>query len=731
MIANKSKGFLFKFSKGRESPFNLIKDIITKKAIYPKLLIAIILSIAMAYFSSPSMPGKVTELKSGEVAPSDVIAPFDFPVYKDKETLQQERDSAIREVIPVFTINNQITEIALTQNHNFFQIIGGILKKKKPSLLERQEIALPDFSWNILAVREQRDDVEKVVNQIIDNVMSRGVISETVSLKNQGVQYATIASGKGQTNVAVDDLITIDNLDDYLLNVATDYYPNSNERAQTAAKIARMMIRANLEKNTVATKHRIDEVLSHISSIKYWVLKDEKIVEAHKRITKEQENALIALNDNITRTRLALIWLGRAVLILAIVTILGVYIAKTHRDIYENNRSLIFLAFILVILTGIGRLIVQFITPHYPQASLLFPAAFASILITVFFDLRVGLVMALLSGLMGGIIAGLDMRSAIVAIAGAIMGVLTTYKMRHYSDLIRTGLIIVGVVVIVVFNIGLVGVLPLSQIMTMVFWSALGGVLSILLVWILIPLFERITGLSSSIRLIGLSDLNHPLLRKLAMEASGTYHHSINVGELASRAVEVIGGSPILARVGGYYHDIGKLKNPYYFSENQKQGTKPHNKLSPQMSSLVIKKHIEDGIEFANEWGLPEVIVDLIKEHHGTYLISFFYKAAVEEDRHGMVDENDFRYSGPKPKTLEGVTIMITDASESAVRSLVNPDSANIRNTVKTLVENRLQDGQFDEAPITLKEINDIINIMIEGLTAIYHTRVKYAEQRG
>jgi len=729
-MVNKSKDFFFKFSKGRGSPFYLIKDIITKKDIYPKLLIAIILSVAMAYLSSPSMPGKVSELKSGEVAPNDIIAPFDFPVYKDKETLQQERESAIREVIPVYAINNQITEIALTQNHNFFQIIGGILKKKQPSLLERQEIALPDYSWNILAIREQRENIEKTVTQIIDNVMSQGVISEIASLKNQGVQYITIANGKGQTNIAVDDLITIENLDNYLMHIVTDYYPNNSERAQTAAKIARMMIRANLEKNTVATKHRIDEGLSHISSIKYWVLKDERIVEAHKRITKEQEDAIVALNENITTTRLALIWFGRAVLILAIVTILGIYVAKTHRSIYDNNRNLIFLAVILVILGGIGRVVIQFITPHYPEASLIFPAAFASILITVFFDIRVGFVMALISGLIGGIIAGLDMRSAIVAIAGAIMGVLTTYKIRHYSDLIRTGIIIVGVVVIVVFNIGIAGVLPLSQILTMVFWSALGGILSVLLVWVLIPSFEKMTGLSSSIRLIGLSDLNHPLLRKLAMEAPGTYHHSMNVGELASRAVEVIGGNSLLARVGGYYHDIGKLKNPYYFSENQLQGTKPHNKLSPQMSSLVIKKHVEDGVEFASEWEIPRVIVNLIKEHHGTYLISFFYKTAVEEDKYGIIDESDFRYSGPRPKSIESIAIMIADSSESTVRSLTNPDLANIRNTVKTLIENRLQDGQFDEAPITLKEINDIMNIMIEGLTAIYHTRVKYEQQR-
>ncbi|MGQ9706263.1 MAG: HD family phosphohydrolase [bacterium] len=725
-MVNKSKGILRRFSKERVSPFHLIKDIITKRDIYLKLLIAIILSLSLAYLSSPSMPGKFKELKSGEVAPYDIIAPFDFPVYKDKESLEQERDSAIREVIPVYTINHQITEIALTQNHNFFQIIGGILKKKKPSLLERQEIALPDYSWNILSIREQREEMEDVVSQIIDSVMSCGVISETTSLKNQGILYMTIADGKGQINTTIDDLITIENLDDYLQNIVIDYYPKNDEKAQTAVKIARMMIRANLEKNTVATKHRIDEVLSHISPIKYWILKDEKIVEAHKRLTKEQELALSALNDNITRTRLALIWIGRAVLILAIVTILGVYIAKTHKNIYDNNRSLIFFAVILVILTGIGRLIVQFITPHYPQASLLFPAAFASILITVFFDLRVGLIMALLSGLLGGIIAGLDMRSAIVAIAGAIMGVLTTYKMRRYSDLIKTGAVIVIVVMIVVFNIGIVGVLPIGQILTMVFWSALGGILSVLLVWILIPSFEKMTGLSSSIRLIALSDLNHPLLRKLAMEASGTYHHSMNVGELSARSAAFLGANEILARVGGYYHDIGKLKNPYYFSENHIQGTKPHNKLSPQMSSLVIKKHIDDGVELADQWGLPEVMVDLIRQHHGTYLISFFYKAAIEEDRHGLTHESDFRYTGPKPKTIESVVIMIADASESTVRSLANPDPANIRNTVKTLVENRLHDGQFDEAPITLKGINDVMNVIIEGLIAIYHTRIKY-----
>lgn len=727
-MKNSNKSELFRFARGSQNPLYLIINFLKKRNVYLKIIIAFALSLSLAYLSAPGLPGKVPELKAGEVAPRDIIAPFDFPVYKDDETLQIERETAISEVAPIYSINHQITEIALTHNQNFFQIMGGILKKKIPTSVDKQGISLPEFSWSILANDKARADIEDAVSMMIESVMSQGVLSDRSSLESEGISSISIANAKGEKEILLSDVITIEGIEDYLLTLAEDYFPSDEEKARTAAVIARMMIRANLERNTVATKHRIDEVLSRISPIKYWVLKDEKIVEAHKRVTKEQEIALVSLNENITSIRYATIWLGRAFLILSIVTILGIYIAKTHPEIYENNRNLVAIAIILVILVFISRMVMQFITPSYNYASLLFPAAFASIIITVFFDLQAGLVMALLAGMMGGIVTGLDMGVTLSAVAGAITGSLSTFKIKHYSGLIKAGIMVVGVISLVVLLIGLVRVQPISQILSMMLWAGLGGAFSVFLAWVTIPAFERIMGLSSSIRLIGLSDLNHPLLRKLAIEAPGSYHHSINVGELASRACEVIGCNALLTRVGGYYHDIGKLKNPSYFSENQPPDIKPHDKLSPQMSSLVIKKHVEDGVDFGREWGLPDVIIDMIRKHHGTFLISFFYKVALDEDRHGVVEETDFRYPGPKPDTKESTILMIADAAESAVRSLSNPEPTNIRRTIRTIVENRLNDGQFDDSPLTLKEINKATDVIIEATTVMYHTRIKYAE---
>jgi putative nucleotidyltransferase with HDIG domain len=233
----------------------------------------------------------------------------------------------------------------------------------------------------------------------------------------------------------------------------------------------------------------------------------------------------------------------------------------------------------------------------------------------------------------------------------------------------------------------------------------------------------------TAMKLIELSNPNQPLLRKLLVEAPGTYHHSIMVGNLAEAATEAVGGNSLLARVGAYYHDIGKTKRPYFFVDNQFGAENPPDRLSPALSALIIASHVKDGLELAHEHKLPEAISQFIREHHGTTVIRYFYRKAVEMDTGDGVDETDFRYDGPKPQTKETAIVMLADASEATTRTLKNPTPQTIEQVVRRLIKERLEDGQLDEANLTLKDLDVIAQTFTRVLTGVFHQRIEYPER--
>jgi putative nucleotidyltransferase with HDIG domain len=251
----------------------------------------------------------------------------------------------------------------------------------------------------------------------------------------------------------------------------------------------------------------------------------------------------------------------------------------------------------------------------------------------------------------------------------------------------------------------------------------------------LLPFVERIFGVMTDHSLLQLGDMAHPLLQELVRRAPSTYNHSVTVGTIAEAAAESIHARGLLVRVGAYFHDIGKMLKPDYFAENQRDDESRHETLAPAMSTLVIVAHIKDGADLARQHRLPQPIVDLIVQHHGATRVEYFYDRAAEQQladpNGGPVDENTFRYPGPKPQTKEAAVLMLADAVESASRTLVEPTPARIENLVRQLAEKRLHAGQFDESGLTLRELRTIEKSMIVSLTSIYHGRIKYPEQRG
>lgn len=350
---------------------------------------------------------------------------------------------------------------------------------------------------------------------------------------------------------------------------------------------------------------------------------------------------------------------------------------------------------------------------------------------------------------------GADISELVVMAAASISIVLLLGRIRTRTRLLSVGATSAAITIATVIGVGIVTGQSLAAgatggdaepvfrgpLLDMVFWNLAGeamlGGLAIcgaaMAMTPCLPLVEKAFGIQTDLSLLELGDASHPLLRRLAQRAPGTYNHSINVASIAEAAADEIGANGLLVRVGAYFHDIGKMFKPEYFIENQNTGVNQHDSLQPAMSTLVIIAHVKDGADLARSHSLPEPIIDLILQHHGTTLVEYFFREAArrseESPNKESVNDKDFRYPGPKPRTLEAAVMMLADTVESASRTLVDPTPARIRNLVNQIAEKKMADGQFDECGMTFKELSRVRNSLVKSLTAIYHARIKYPGQ--
>lgn len=361
-----------------------------------------------------------------------------------------------------------------------------------------------------------------------------------------------------------------------------------------------------------------------------------------------------------------------------------------------------------------------------PYAS---PLVACGMLLTVFVNSRVALMVALPLGLFAAQFPGHDINSTLAAVLSTVVAVYTVSRVQQRYDVFRAGLIAAIVAAWMV-----TALFSLDGVSWMMWgWNAVAaagsGLASAILVVGFLPLVEDLFGITTTFKLLELANPSQPLLRELQMKAPGTYHHSILVGNLAEAAAEAIGADALLVRVGSYYHDIGKTKRPYFFVENQLGMANQHDRISPRLSALVITAHVKEGLEMAREYKLPAIIQDFIATHHGTSLVSFFYHQAVQAEGHRQVQEDHFRYPGPRPRTRETGIVMLADGVEASCRSLKNPTAEQIEAMVRKIVDTRLSDGELSEAPLTLKEIEKIAGAFMRVLSGLFHQRIEYPDQ--
>ena len=432
--------------------------------------------------------------------------------------------------------------------------------------------------------------------------------------------------------------------------------------------------------------------------------------------------ALLAAVPLVWRGDLGIVF-AQVTLVALLVLVSGLYLQRSEPGVWERFRDLSILS-LLSLGVVYGTWVVAEFAPTTPPFVL--PIPLAAVLATLLLNPRVGVLLAILGSGVGVLFGVLEGAHVIGSLLASAAGATAMASVRDRSRLVSAG----GLIVIVTGAAALGStVLEGGTLVTSLAAGALGvggGVLTVGLMMLLLPLFERIFGVTSDVRLLEVAGPSHPLLQRLMSEAPGTYSHSVMTANLAEAAAAAIGANRLLTRVGAYYHDVGKLRRPGYFAENQSCSANPHDATTPALSALIITAHVTEGVQLAEQYRLPREIVDVIQQHHGTSIVSYFYsKATANGER---VVEADYRYTGEVPSSREAALVMLADASEAAMRSLTNPTPERIDGVVRKVIELKRADHQLDLSDLTIADIELVTGVYAQMLEGVYHPRIKYPE---
>lgn len=647
-----------------------------------------------------SMPARI-DLTIGRPSPRTIYAPRDTI---DEYTTERLRVQAAEAVPDVFEYDPTVLENAIEKIGIFFDTA---LKIKEDSELENWEKVemikglLPEDlpSSAISAFLSDSDtvrDLQGRLNNTVSEVFEQGIKENDIDLARRRLTQ----------EIAL--------------------YPFSADLKRIVEVLAKAQVAQNMYYNAQLTEENRELARRQVEPI--IIFRNTLIVSEGEPVTEQQLAQLEELG--LVRGRQAdyLGFLGLFILLIIVFILVGIYMSIFVNNVY-TNPSLLFLMGLVIIITLIFSLAANYFSGY------LIPVAIGVILITVLFGYKLAVMINTVLALMVGLLTGGDFSFILVALMGGLVSIYAVTRLSQRSDLARAGFYVAAINAAVIVSTYLFfGNVSLEYESLVSFGYSMiagigNGIFSAVVAIGLLPFLESMFGVATAITLLELSNPNHPLLREMLLKAPGTYYHSMMVSNLAEAAAESVNADALLTRVGAYYHDIGKLKRPYFFSENQLSGENPHSKLSPNLSTLIIGAHPKDGVELGQKHRLPETIIDIAAQHHGTSMISFFYQQALENNYREEVSAEKFRYEGPKPQSKEAAIIMLADAVEAGVRSLSKPSGNRVETMIRRMVKDKLDDGQLDHCDLTLKEIDQITDAFIFIMSGIYHSRIEYPEK--
>ena len=713
-----------------------------KSSLRVKVLIGLIVVLLIALMF-PKGESIESEIPVGSIwIHDDLIAPFSFPILKDPDIYKAEVKAAAESVYPVFVRQDDESERSLDslQSYNAFllKMIDSVmaidtLQDFNPTFLSSSSFNtfkhLRRQEKNLIANRQVNF---KRIFSILKNVISDLYVNGIVNEDSSQVGRDSIAIRTGNVD-KISNLSSLLAVYDAQIQLSDEISAMNfdNELKQALIEYGSHFIFPNIIFSLKLTDEEVDQAKSNVSKYSGIVNENERIIAKHDRVTNEDKLKIdsyrLAKGEEVGGGGSLLQFLGKFLHIAFLITLLTIYLFLFRKKIFFDNQKILLISINFLFIAFITFLI-NHITVNAPVQFLIFIPV-ASMLLTIIFDSRVGFYCTVIIVLIAGAIRGNDYTFTAMNLFAGALSVYTVRDIKNRSQIFRSFLFILIGYLVTIFAFGLERFASIENILIESAFAGSNALISPVLTYGLLIFFERFFKITTDLTLLELSNFDRPLLKELARRAPGTFNHSMTMGTLAEAAAESILANPLLARVGAYYHDIGKTITPQNFVENQLNNQNIHENLTPEESVSLIVKHVREGIALAEENNLPREIIDFIPMHHGTTTISYFYDKAKKMYGEEKVNVEDYKYPGPKPNTKETAIVMLADSCESAVRSIEDADPVKVENMIEKIIQSRVEDNQLDNSPITFSDLNKIKEAFIGILVGQHHRRIRYPQQ--
>ena len=683
---------------------NFVNGIYKNQALIYKIFLYLLTTAIIVYIFPKGSKFKYDISKGKPWQYENLYAPFDFAILKTNEELADEKEQ-------------------IRENHTPYYNYNTSIPKQIKSNLDKQARLV--FGDSIMAIDGVR--LIKFSQNTLDDIYKNGILIEVNRFNENSIVY--LKKGNEAQEVVYNNIIHQDNLGTYLdkkiTNTRLAKYQNQLK------ELFFNILKPNVRLNEELTEKDLQIKLGAISYTRGSISKGSRIIERGEVIDNNKYRILISLKTEYetkvwTDSSYYVVVVGYLLLVSLALLMLFLFIHKYRPDIFENNTKVTFI-FFNILLTVFLTTTVMKINVNYVYVV---PLCILPLTLKAFFDARLGLFTHVITVLIIGFIVPNSYEYMFLQIIAGIVTILTISELYKRANLFISVGQITAVYIFAYFSFTIIQEGDVSKIDYETLLMFLLGGFATLFVQPLIYAYEKLFGLVSDMSLLELSDTNSKLLKELSNKAPGTFHHSLNVANLAEAAANEIGGNAMLVRVGALYHDIGKMANPTFFTENQTTSVNPHDELDPQESAEIIINHVVYGIEMAKRNNLPDRLIDFIRTHHGTSLVFYFYKKAKDlaYENGEDINEDDYRYPGPTPFSKETAILMMSDSVEAASKSLKEPTAPLIDDFVEKIINKQMDEGQFLNANITFKEIQAIKKILKRKLKNIYHLRIEYPE---
>lgn len=729
------------------------KNIDFKTSNIIKLLISIT-TIFLLFLMLPSYKSIEANYEVGAIWSSeDLIAPFSFPVYKDEKEYEQEKQDVMKNIAIVFDMTGE-EKIYKDSLSGFFLAIQDILLKalnlenNKEGFINSEDLdqykeglsvkfTFPEWERLYQIYKNEQGNELGLSLRDFMNFVNREIIevsdNDIINFKKSKIVSKKITVKKD--NNKIQEVIDADNVYDKdeineLLKIKFKEGLRDSLLVSAAEKISDYYVRENLIYNSeftnLETQSRIEQIPKTIGIVK----ENERIISKHDPVNRFTKMKL----DSYKKVRLERIGvqdmilqqIGKLFTLLILLIVLTLFLYYIRPDVYKDNYKLIIISS-LILFEGFFAYFSLKVNIPAPVELLIFVPV-ASILLTIIFDSRLAFYTVTVICFIVAAIRGGDYPIAFVSFCGSVLAIFSERDIKNRSQIFRSFFFILIGYTFSILAINLIRIEDTQKLWMKLLFGGINAIMSPVIAYGLLIFYERVFKITTDLTLLELSDFNHPLMKELSSKAPGTFHHSIIMGNLSEAAAESIGANQILARVGCYYHDIGKLSKPQYFIENQLDQNNKHNELNPSMSTKIIISHVKDGIEMAKKYKLPEKIINFIPMHHGTTLVSYFYDKAKNASKEEIIDYM-YRYPGPKPQTKETGIVMLADAIEASTRTIEDPSPQKLEQKIRDVIKNRFMEGELDECDLTLKDLTKIKESFLKILIGIHHHRIKYPDK--